>query len=175
MTEREQTHQDAFATRAVHSTQGFADETGAVMAPLYMTSTFAHGNPGGFDYTRSGNPNFTLLDRAMASAEDARFATCFASGVRDYGRGELAAAGRLHRLGRKRVRLYLPLIGAGLCEVWRRGRVCGSRGHRAVVGHYRAKARIGLAGKSHQSTAESDRCRRLVRTGTDRRRSGVGR
>lgn len=51
------------------------------MPPVYLTSTFERGNPDGFDYTRSGNPNFRLLERSAAALEGARFATCFASGV----------------------------------------------------------------------------------------------
>jgi cystathionine gamma-synthase len=70
-----------FSTRAVHEGRGFAGTTGAVMPPVFMTSTFATGNPDGFDYTRSGNPNFRLLESSAASLEGARFATCFASGV----------------------------------------------------------------------------------------------
>ena len=70
-----------FSTRAVHTGRGFAGDTGAVMPPVFLTSTFASGNPDGFDYTRSGNPNFRLLERSLASLEGARFATCFASGV----------------------------------------------------------------------------------------------
>jgi len=70
-----------FSTRAVHTGRGFAGDTGAVMPPVFLTSTFASGNPDGFDYTRSGNPNFRLLERSLASLEAARFATCFASGV----------------------------------------------------------------------------------------------
>lgn len=51
------------------------------MPPVYLTSTFANGNPDGFDYTRSGNPNFRLLQQSVASLEGAQYATCFASGV----------------------------------------------------------------------------------------------
>jgi cystathionine beta-lyase/cystathionine gamma-synthase len=70
-----------FTTRAVHDGRGFSGTTGAVMPPVYLTSTFESGNPDGFDYTRSGNPNFRLLERSVASLEGAQFATCFASGV----------------------------------------------------------------------------------------------
>jgi cystathionine gamma-synthase len=70
-----------FTTRAVHESCGFSGTTGAVMPPLYLTSTFESGNPDGFDYTRSGNPNFRLLQQSAASLEGAQFATCFASGV----------------------------------------------------------------------------------------------
>jgi len=48
---------------------------------VFLTSTFQSGNADGFDYTRSGNPNFRLLQESAASLEGAKFATCFASGV----------------------------------------------------------------------------------------------
>jgi len=51
------------------------------MPPIYATSTFAHGNPGGFDYTRSGNPNFRILEAVLASVEQCGHATVFGSGV----------------------------------------------------------------------------------------------
>jgi len=70
-----------FTTRAVHHSRGYSGSTGAVMPPVFLTSTFEAGNPDGFDYTRSGNPNFRLLQQSAASLEGARFATCFASGV----------------------------------------------------------------------------------------------
>ncbi len=70
-----------FSTRAVHRGRGFSGTTGAVMPPVFMTSTFQSGNPDGFDYTRSGNPNFRLLEESVAALEEAQFATCFASGV----------------------------------------------------------------------------------------------
>ena len=70
-----------FNTQSVHTGRGFSGNTGAVMPPIYMTSTFEMGNEDGFDYTRSGNPNFRLFQETMAAAEGAQFATCFASGV----------------------------------------------------------------------------------------------
>ena len=70
-----------FTTRAVHQSRGYCGTTGAVMPPVYLTSTFESGNPDGFDYTRSGNPNFRLLQQSAAALEGAQFATCFASGV----------------------------------------------------------------------------------------------
>ncbi|MEM6278112.1 MAG: PLP-dependent transferase [Verrucomicrobiota bacterium] len=73
--------QEGFETRAIHRGRDFVAETGAVTPPVWLTSTFEYGNPNGFDYTRSGNPNFTLLDRTIASLEGAEFATCFGSGV----------------------------------------------------------------------------------------------
>ncbi len=73
--------QIGFSTRAVHEGRGFSGNTGAVMPPVFLTSTFERGNPDGFDYTRSGNPNFRLLEQSAAALEGAQFATCFASGV----------------------------------------------------------------------------------------------
>ena len=70
-----------FETDAIHAGHGYADETGAVIPPVYLTSTFAYGNPGGFDYTRSGNPNFRNLDATLAKLEAAAYCTSFASGV----------------------------------------------------------------------------------------------
>ena len=71
----------AFETRAIHTGLNFREETGAVIPPIFATSTFESGNPGGFDYTRSGNPNFRNLQDALASLEGATHATVFASGV----------------------------------------------------------------------------------------------
>ena len=68
-------------TRVIHHGECFAEETGTVMPPIFPTSTFAHGNTGGFDYTRSGNPNFRILDTVLASIESCAHATVFASGV----------------------------------------------------------------------------------------------
>lgn len=70
-----------FSTRSIHRGRGFSGTTGAVMPPVFLTSTFAKDNPDGFDYTRSGNPNFRLLEQALGALEEGRHATCFASGV----------------------------------------------------------------------------------------------
>jgi len=76
-----QDNSPGFGTRAIHTGRGFTGETGAVMPPIYMTSTFRQGNAEGFDYTRSGNPNFRLLGESLAAAEGGAYATVFASGV----------------------------------------------------------------------------------------------
>lgn len=73
-----------FETRAIHVGQEPDAETGAVMPPIYATSTFAQIRPGetlGYDYTRSGNPNFTRLGQTLASLEAGNFATVFGSGM----------------------------------------------------------------------------------------------
>ncbi|HIG72489.1 MAG: PLP-dependent aspartate aminotransferase family protein [Myxococcales bacterium] len=73
-----------FETRAIHVGQEPDAETGAVIPPIFATSTFAQTGPGetlGYDYTRSGNPNFTRLGRTLASLEGGSFATVFGSGM----------------------------------------------------------------------------------------------
>jgi cystathionine beta-lyase/cystathionine gamma-synthase len=71
-------------TRAIHIGQAHEPETGAVIPPIFATSTFAQLEPGktrGYDYTRSGNPNFSNLEKTLAAIEEARHATVFASGM----------------------------------------------------------------------------------------------
>lgn len=74
-----------FATRAIHVGNEPDPATGAVMAPIYMTSTFELESPGhtidGFDYTRANNPNFNKLEQVLASLEEASYATVFTSGI----------------------------------------------------------------------------------------------
>ena len=70
-----------FETRAIHAGLGFREETGAAIPPAFLSSTFEFGNPGGFDYTRSGNPSFRNLQETLASLEGAAHATVFGSGV----------------------------------------------------------------------------------------------
>jgi cystathionine beta-lyase len=58
--------------------------TGAVMTPIYQTSTYVQSGPGehmGYEYARTANPTRTTLERALAAAENGRFATCFSSGM----------------------------------------------------------------------------------------------
>ena len=73
-----------FATKAIHA--GFKPDegTGAIMPPIYMTSTFKQEAPGehkGYEYTRAQNPNFTFLENQLASLEEAHYATVFSSGM----------------------------------------------------------------------------------------------
>lgn len=73
-----------FETKAIHVGQEPDAETGAVIPPVYLTSTFAQESPGvnqGYDYTRSGNPSFTRLGQTLAALENGRFATVFGSGM----------------------------------------------------------------------------------------------
>lgn len=73
-----------FATKAIHAGNEPEKLTGAIMPPIYMTSTFALEAPGvnkGFEYTRANNPNFMILEKQLASLEGAQFATVFSSGL----------------------------------------------------------------------------------------------
>lgn len=70
-----------FETQAIHTGLDWREQTGAVIPPVFLTSTFEYGNPGGFDYTRSGNPNFRNLQQTLAALEGCSHACIFASGV----------------------------------------------------------------------------------------------
>jgi cystathionine gamma-synthase len=73
-----------FDTAAIHVGQEPDQETGAVIPPVYLTSTFAQHEPGqtrGYDYTRSGNPGFDRLAATLAHLEQAQYATVFGSGM----------------------------------------------------------------------------------------------
>lgn len=73
-----------FSTKAIHVGSEPDPITGAVMPPIYMTSTFALEAPGqskGFEYTRVSNPNFVYLEKVLASLEEAEHATVFSSGI----------------------------------------------------------------------------------------------
>jgi cystathionine beta-lyase/cystathionine gamma-synthase len=74
-------HPERFETQAIHTGLNWREETGAVIPPVFLTSTFEYGNSGGFDYTRSGNPNFRNLQQTLAALEGCRHACVFASGV----------------------------------------------------------------------------------------------
>ncbi|AIJ10413.1 MULTISPECIES: trans-sulfuration enzyme family protein [Edwardsiella] len=72
-----------FATQSVHS-GSHDDAYGAVMPPIYATSTFAQRAPGehrGFEYARSGNPTRHALEQAIAELEGGRQGYAFASGL----------------------------------------------------------------------------------------------
>jgi cystathionine gamma-synthase len=75
------TNNPGLDTHAIHGGSNYREETGAVIPPLFQTSTFEYGNAGGFDYTRSGNPNFRNLEAILSGIENAEHATVFGSGV----------------------------------------------------------------------------------------------
>jgi len=73
-----------FATRALHVGQGPDRETGAVVQPIHMATTYkqdAVGQHRGYEYSRSGNPTRAALEECLASLESAGHALAFASGL----------------------------------------------------------------------------------------------
>jgi cystathionine gamma-synthase len=73
-----------FETRAIHEGQAPDPATGAVIVPIYQTSTYIQEEVGrhkGYDYSRSGNPTRTALETCLASLENAGFGFAFASGM----------------------------------------------------------------------------------------------
>jgi len=74
-------HQD---TLAVHAGVKPDPQTGAVMTPIYATSTYAHKSPGehsGYEYSRTQNPTRQVLEKSLAELEDGKKAFAFSSGV----------------------------------------------------------------------------------------------
>jgi cystathionine gamma-lyase len=73
-----------FGTRAIHAGQEPDPLTGAVMTPIYQTSTYAQESPGkhrGYDYSRSDNPTRTAYQACVASLEGAKHGLAFSSGL----------------------------------------------------------------------------------------------
>ena len=79
------TDTQGFSTRAIHAGQEPDPTTGAVMPPIYATSTFKQdgvgGVRGGYEYARSGNPTRTALEECLAALEGGRHGFAFASGL----------------------------------------------------------------------------------------------
>lgn len=73
-----------FATRAIHAAQPSDPLTGALIAPIYQTSTFEQEMPGvnrGFDYSRTNNPTRQRLEDVLAELEGVKHCAVFASGL----------------------------------------------------------------------------------------------
>lgn len=73
-----------FNSKTIHGGQQPDKAYGAVMPPIYQTSTYAQSTPGGhqgFEYSRSGNPTRTALENALASIENGNYGLAFASGL----------------------------------------------------------------------------------------------
>ena len=73
-----------FSTRAVHAGQSPDPTTGAIMTPVYLTSTYVQEWPEkhkGYDYARTVHPTREALQKNLASLEGAAFGLCFASGM----------------------------------------------------------------------------------------------
>jgi cystathionine beta-lyase/cystathionine gamma-synthase len=74
-----------FGTRAIHAGQHPDPTTGAIMTPVYLTSTYVQEEPcklkGGYDYSRTKNPTRTALQDNLAALENGKHGLCFASGM----------------------------------------------------------------------------------------------
>jgi O-succinylhomoserine (thiol)-lyase len=73
-----------FETKAIHQGQESDPQTGAVIVPIYLTSTYqqeAIGKHKGYEYSRTGNPTRTALESSLAAIENGKFGLAFASGL----------------------------------------------------------------------------------------------
>ncbi len=75
---------EGFGTKYVHAGSEPDPSTGAIMTPVYQTSTYVQSAPEvhkGYDYSRAGNPTRTALEKACAEIENGKFGLIFSSGV----------------------------------------------------------------------------------------------
>lgn len=73
-----------FATKAIHAGVEPDSATGAIMTPIYQTSTFVQEEPGkhkGYEYARTKNPTRVALEKNIAAIENGKFGLCFGSGM----------------------------------------------------------------------------------------------
>ncbi len=73
-----------FGTKAIHAGQHPDPATGAIMTPIYQTSTYVQESPGnhkGYAYARGKNPTRTSLEDCLAALENAKYGLCFSSGM----------------------------------------------------------------------------------------------
>ena len=74
----------SFHTRSIHAGQEPDPSTGAIMTPIYATSTYVQDSPGvhkGYEYSRTGNPTRLAYERCIADLEDGESGYAFASGM----------------------------------------------------------------------------------------------
>ncbi|MBT0811148.1 cystathionine gamma-synthase [Litoribacter ruber] len=73
-----------FGTKAIHAGVKPDPTTGAIMTPIYQTSTYVQKSPGdhqGYEYSRSHNPTRTALQESLAALENGKHGLCFSSGM----------------------------------------------------------------------------------------------
>lgn len=73
-----------FGTKAIHAGVHADPTTGAIMTPIYQTSTYAQASPGdhkGYEYSRTQNPTRHALEKNLAALENGKHGLCFASGL----------------------------------------------------------------------------------------------
>ena len=116
-----------FETLAIHAGQDPDPTTGAVVVPIYQTSTYVQSEVGqhqGYEYSRSGNPTRTALETCLAALEGGRTGLAFASGLaaEDCLLRTVTRPGRARGRPGRRVRRHLPAVR-------RRARAVGRRAH----------------------------------------------
>ncbi|MCA9271896.1 MAG: cystathionine gamma-synthase [Phycisphaerales bacterium] len=78
-------HEHGFGTKAIHAGQIPDPTTGAIMTPIYQTSTYVQKSPGvivgEYDYSRAANPTRTAIEANIAALEGGKHGLCFSSGV----------------------------------------------------------------------------------------------
>ena len=125
---QEHRNKAGFDTRAIHAGYEPDPTTGAVIPPIYATSTYKQdgvgGLRGGYEYSRSANPTRTALEGALAALEEGERGFAFASGLaaEDTILRALISAGRPLRDPRRRLRRHVPALRQG-------GQALGSRLH----------------------------------------------
>ena len=73
-----------FGTKTIHAGQEADPTTGAIMTPIYQTSTYIQASPGnhkGYEYSRTGNPTRNALEKNLAALENGKYGLCFGSGM----------------------------------------------------------------------------------------------
>ncbi len=73
-----------FGTKVIHAGITPEPETGAIMTPIFQTSTYVQDGPGGhkgFEYSRTGNPTRAVLENNLAALENGKYGIAFASGL----------------------------------------------------------------------------------------------
>jgi cystathionine gamma-lyase len=84
MNDQQKTNRQGFSTRAIHAGQSPDPSTGAIMTPIYATSTYVQESPGvhkGYEYSRSQNPTRMAYERCIADLESGTAGFAFASGL----------------------------------------------------------------------------------------------
>jgi cystathionine beta-lyase len=73
-----------FNTKVIHAGVEPDSATGAIMTPIYQTSTYVQDEVGkhkGFEYSRTGNPTRAALESSLAAIENGKYGACFGSGL----------------------------------------------------------------------------------------------
>lgn len=77
-------NQYKLSTKLIHAGVEPDPSTGAIMTPIYQTSTYVQSSPGqhqGYEYSRTGNPTRNTMEAALAASENAQYGIAFASGL----------------------------------------------------------------------------------------------